>query len=511
MALIFCDGFGLWTTGAATNGSQLIKGWAVGGTNGSATARQAGRYAGSYSMLLTSGGSAVWNLNQNLSLTGATSIIGFGYKPAAASNTVFYFFGGSSNCVALFTTATPEYNLRLQTPSPNGGPTGTSLFTSSTGGQSTTAFAYLEVKVVWAATTGQVVFRLNGTVLYDSGPTLSLGAGNATYVQLGGFASFNQQSYSDLIVMDGSGSSFNDFQGDLRIEPLFPKADGANTGLTTMGTSLLPSTNVSRIATDATGWTNIARVTSNPFDPVKFPAYAQVATTQIAVSQPSGASGFAVTAGHTLGLSGYCALTGAGGIHVDLRFFDSGGTQVGSDVNVTGNIGTTTWATFFGTATVPAGASRASVLVNNIGGSNALFTGITVVDGSISAFQYIEPGTAHYPAVTEASSDSDGSYVLTNTLNAKDSYQLNSLVSTSGAILGVVSTLMARKDSATTRVLTPIVRVSGTDYSGVSTLTLPGSLAYAASENVWPTSPATSSAWTRSEINAMELGAQLTT
>jgi hypothetical protein len=533
MALLISDSFALYNNQA---GALTAKGWSA---SSNLSYRQIGRFgAGSYCLNLYYQ-YGITSISQAVVTSGSTSVVGFAFNLNGNS--------GSQSGVPLVMlyNGTTYVSVWTVTPSGTTGPMNLAIHYGSTGPNTPTAgvtqytttlnlsnslWYYVELKVNWAATTGQCILRVDGTQYYDSGTVLSLGVSNTTAVIFG--QPFSGTNYpdpfllADVLLMDGSGTTFNDFQGDVRIETLFPTSDGTNTGWTrSPATNLVLNANVSRAATDATAWPSPAGVTrvvtgsvsggGYGADTVKCPNCIALPATGPYVSIPNGTSGFAVTAGHVLGCSAFTnGPTGSYSQIMSLRFYDSGGGTVGSDLQAFSIIGQFFWIFGFGTVTVPTSAVTAAVVLTNNAGYlpfTSYFTGICVVDGGTVA-EYIEPATtAHYFSVAESNPDGDNTYNSTNTLNAKDTYHLGSLLSSSGAILGVKAVLVTRREAAGTRVVTPVARVSGTDYLGATGFTPPASLAYANGENVWSVSPATTAAWTRAEVNAMEIGPQLTT
>ncbi len=166
---------------------------------------------------------------------------------------------------------------------------------------------------------------------------------------------------------------------------------------------------------------------------------------------------------------------------------------------------------------------------SNNNSTNVDLTDLLIMDGSGSANNAILPdqrvewinaqagnganvgltpssGTDHGAMVDDSpSSDGDGTYNFSSTPGNKDTYALGNLVST-GTVRGAVYKAMARKTDSGTRGLTPVVRISGTDYDLTNQNV---GLVYQSVNEMKETSPATSVAWTVSEINAMETGGKV--
>lgn len=94
-------------------------------------------------------------------------------------------------------------------------------------------------------------------------------------------------------------------------------------------------------------------------------------------------------------------------------------------------------------------------------------------------------------------------YNTADTVGAADSFALPNLSALSSTIFGVQSVLSAKKDDAGARSINARLRLASTDYDGAA-----HSLgdSYAGYMHIWETNPNTSTAWTESDINGMELG-----
>ena len=115
--------------------------------------------------------------------------------------------------------------------------------------------------------------------------------------------------------------------------------------------------------------------------------------------------------------------------------------------------------------------------------------------------------TDNYALVDESPANGDTDYVKSSTVNAVDSYALGDLTTTAGTVYGVQYLAYSRKDDAGSRTVAPLVRIGSTDYPGTG-VSLGNSYVYL--REMKSTSPATATAWTISEINAMEYGAKVT-
>jgi len=115
------------------------------------------------------------------------------------------------------------------------------------------------------------------------------------------------------------------------------------------------------------------------------------------------------------------------------------------------------------------------------------------------------PGS-NYDKVDETTSDGDSTYVYTySTSTQQDSYTFTD-TSATGTINSVTIYIVARATSSGTA--STIVRISGTPYYGSSnTLTT----SYASYSTSYTLNPATSIAWTWSDVNSLDAGVRLAT
>jgi hypothetical protein len=100
--------------------------------------------------------------------------------------------------------------------------------------------------------------------------------------------------------------------------------------------------------------------------------------------------------------------------------------------------------------------------------------------------------------------DADQSFNYASSANSKDSFAHTPLPGT-GSVNGIQHNILARTDGSS-HTLRPLMRISGSDYTGTSQNV--GS-SYGYLTEVTHLSPATSAAWTYSEVNGMEIGYEL--
>lgn len=512
MALLQSDNFALYNSSTL---ALKIKGWTQ---SSSTTYLQAGRWgAGSYSMLF---GATSYSSTKSMSVSGNTTILGVAFS--AFTNTTGVVASVTVNGTVLsldIVTSGSGYNLRVRNQT-----TSTTYFTSSTV-YSNSTFYYLELKIVWATGgAGRVVLRVDNLGVYDSGTTLTTAAANGTASLVLGASSGGAVGYfTDLLFMDGSGTTFNDFQGDVRIETLLPNGDGANTSWSLPNDTLFTSTNQTRMTTSTAGWATLSgtvtltRMATGGPDTNKLPSYLNIAastTTSSIISSPNGTSGLPVTPGQTLGFGVWEYTAPSPAPTFAVRFYDSLGAQVGSDLSF-GSISPvgSVWQFYnitTNTVTVPANAATCALVVSFTSTvSGYRLTGFVLSTTSTTPV-YAEPGGAHYFEVNEAVDDDDVSYVKSSTLNAKESYAMSDMAGT-GTILAVRPFVVARKEtSGPTRTIATMVRVAGNDYINANNQTVPSTLAYTPFTDTLTTNPATGAAWTKNEVNAAEAGVSIT-
>ncbi len=151
-------------------------------------------------------------------------------------------------------------------------------------------------------------------------------------------------------------------------------------------------------------------------------------------------------------------------------------------------------------------------VINTSGAVNNDFLGDIRIEGRVPTgagnYAQFTPSTgSNWQNVDDIPPNDDTDYNSSATLNNKDSFTHASLSSLSGTIRWVSHFIDGRKDDAGARKVAPLFRISATDYVG-SDDTL--STSYQYFRQVYETSPATSTAWTVSEVNASEVGYKLT-
>lgn len=132
------------------------------------------------------------------------------------------------------------------------------------------------------------------------------------------------------------------------------------------------------------------------------------------------------------------------------------------------------------------GESRIDVLPPTGNGANTAWTG---------AFGDVDDGTTI---------DNDTTFISSSTPGDRETYSLTDLPSTAGTIFAVQTNLFARKDDASARTIAPVIRISGTDYDG--TTSVPLGVEYMDYTQLYDRLDPSGAAWTTATVNAMEAG-----
>lgn len=128
-------------------------------------------------------------------------------------------------------------------------------------------------------------------------------------------------------------------------------------------------------------------------------------------------------------------------------------------------------------------------------------------DGGNNDFT-LSTGVTHSTLVDDSTPNDDTDYVSSSTVGHRDSWNFTNLPSTVGTIVAVQVNLQARKDDAGTRKIVEVVRISSTNYDGATEATL--TTGYLDHYFVLPTNPATTAAWTKSDVDGAEFGVKIT-
>ena len=149
-------------------------------------------------------------------------------------------------------------------------------------------------------------------------------------------------------------------------------------------------------------------------------------------------------------------------------------------------------------------------ILNSSGSSNTTFLGDcrvqTLFPNGAGNATGLTPSTGSNWQTVDEAPPSSSDYSGSPTSGARDTYSLTDLIAGTASIKGVkLSTFMHKSDSGTIQ-MKPALRVGSTNYYGSSRTLASSMTGYT---DLYDTSPATSSAWTASEVNGSEAGAEV--
>ena len=226
MALRFIDGFDHYTTR-----DQLLYKYNTAGSS-SYVVLDDGRRAGSQAVRLYAGsGYIVKSFDEQ-----ATWVAGVALKLDAlptGNGAVFMFLdvgGDAQACLCISSTGA----LILK----RGSTSGITLATSDEALQAGKWY-YVEGKITIANSGGTFSARINGRecASYTGDTRYSTSYEKANAIKMYGMPSAVKIWYDDLYICDGTGSSHNDYLGDVRVDTLFPSAAGNATEFTPTGSA----------------------------------------------------------------------------------------------------------------------------------------------------------------------------------------------------------------------------------------------------------------------------------
>lgn len=105
---------------------------------------------------------------------------------------------------------------------------GTTIATGTTNVSSTSAWWYVEMKLVINGASGSIAVHLNGASEIGT-TTGNFGSSNIDNINLNAGGTTGNTDFDDIYVLDGTGSApRNDYLGDVRVETLYPNSDPGN-------------------------------------------------------------------------------------------------------------------------------------------------------------------------------------------------------------------------------------------------------------------------------------------
>ena len=154
--------------------------------------------------------------------------------------------------------------------------------------------------------------------------------------------------------------------------------------------------------------------------------------------------------------------------------------------------------------------NRAFSYYDNVVLDNASYPGSTMVlelaiDGAGNSAQWDPSAGSNYQCIDERPYSKDD-YVSTNSVDQLDTHSIANLVSTNLSVKAItVDVIVETFGSPTPTNIALALRTNSTDYVG-SDQSIPAAGAEKTLVEIWENNPDTASAWTPSEINALEIG-----
>lgn len=143
---------------------------------------------------------------------------------------------------------------------------------------------------------------------------------------------------------------------------------------------------------------------------------------------------------------------------------------------------------------------------NGVLGDMRVETLLPSAAGNYQGFTKTGTPTTHWQCVNESPNDGDTTYVASSTPGTYETYQFTDMATTPLTVAGVQLTAIARKDDAGSRAVSAVFRASSTDYLQTPQAVLDS---YAFNTTLLEQNPATSAAWTASDVNGVEAGVKL--
>ena len=176
---------------------------------------------------MLTGPQSATNLTKLLPGSYSSLIVGFAFNPTTAAvgggGAVLALMEGGSEHIQVNFNSTGQFTVY------RGPGNGTLLGTASIS-VGLNQFNYFEIKATIHDTTGSVEFRINGVTALNlvNQDTRNAGTGVVNAIRIGGINSFGPiWAMDDFYVCNTSGTTNNDFLGDIRVDTLYPNADGA--------------------------------------------------------------------------------------------------------------------------------------------------------------------------------------------------------------------------------------------------------------------------------------------
>lgn len=149
---------------------------------------------------------------------------------------------------------------------------------------------------------------------------------------------------------------------------------------------------------------------------------------------------------------------------------------------------------------------------NDSGANNNTFLGDLRIqcifpDGAGGNTQWTPSAGSNFQNVDETAPNDDTDYNSDATIGDRDTYTYGNLSPSTATIKAIQIMTYARKDDAGTRTIAPVLRIGGVNYDQSNLPNLTTTYQYL--PQVIEVSPATTAAFTLSEVNGMEAGAKV--
>lgn len=129
-------------------------------------------------------------------------------------------------------------------------------------------------------------------------------------------------------------------------------------------------------------------------------------------------------------------------------------------------------------------------------------------NGAGNSTQFTPSAGSNFQNVDETTANDDIDYNASSTPGHIDLYAMDDLPTAASSIAAVTARIVARKDDAGARDGRTVIRTVGTNYEGP---TVALNATYVAHRTLYLTNPNTGTAWTESQVNAVEAGAKVQT
>lgn len=130
-------------------------------------------------------------------------------------------------------------------------------------------------------------------------------------------------------------------------------------------------------------------------------------------------------------------------------------------------------------------------------------------DGDSTALNWTpSTSTVHYTMVNEVAANADTNYVQGPSVGFIDMYTVANLATTPANVVAVQIMSASRKTDAAVREIAHKIRSGATTVNGASKALTASYIYYS---DIWPLNPATSAAWTYTDVNSMEIGLEVIT